>query len=264
MCIVLFGKFSTTMTWERRRRGDKYYYDPTIYLYSSNAHALLSTNWVTWYKGEKVPKEAKSIFHRRFHWRRRCRIVLRSLFLCHGSLRKHSFLLTECYWAARGQPTSFWWHAQRQEARRNGCFSLRSKLFRLVSQQRKTEERDSRFWPREKWNKSQKMKVGGGGGEGRKSLQTNPSILKACVRQRTQRLIGSVSWTMLTCVDQRFVSYWEEGMVRDTYISFQWLLFILVGKICPPMQERFLWLDLFWKLRLFLRLNKGFRSFNLI
>ena len=30
------------------------------------------------------------------------------------------------------------------------------------------------------------------------------------------------------------------GMVRDTYINFQWLLFILVGKICPPMQEHFL------------------------
>ena len=28
--------------------------------------------------------------------------------------------------------------------------SLRSKRFRLVSEQRKTEERDSRFWPREK------------------------------------------------------------------------------------------------------------------
>ena len=31
--------------------------------------------------------------------------------------------------------------------------SLRSKRFRLVSEQRNTEERDSRFWPREKWNK---------------------------------------------------------------------------------------------------------------
>ena len=35
----------------------------------------------------------------------------------------------------------------------------------LVLEQRKTEERDSRFWLREKWNKSQKMKVGGGGGK---------------------------------------------------------------------------------------------------
>ena len=119
--------------------------------------------------------------------------------------------------------------------------SLHSKNFRLVSEQRKTEERDSRFWPREKWNKSQKMKVGGGGGEGRKRLQTNPSILKTCVRQRTQRLIGSVSRTVLACVNQRFVSYWEDGMVRVTYINFQWLFFILVRKICPPMQEHFLW-----------------------
>ena len=29
-------------------------------------------------------------------------------------------------------------------------YSLRSKRFRLVSEQRKTEERDSLFWPREK------------------------------------------------------------------------------------------------------------------
>ena len=28
-------------------------------------------------------------------------------------------------------------------------------------------------------------------------------------------------------------------MVRDTHINFPWLLFILVGKICPPMQEHF-------------------------
>ena len=29
-------------------------------------------------------------------------------------------------------------------------------------------------------------------------------------------------------------------MVRDTRINFLWLLFILVNKICPPMQEHFL------------------------
>ena len=28
-------------------------------------------------------------------------------------------------------------------------------------------------------------------------------------------------------------------MVRDMHINFLWLLFILVGKICPPMQEHF-------------------------
>ena len=38
----------------------------------------------------------------------------------------------------------------------------RSKHFRLVSEQRKTEERDFRFWTSEKWNENQKMKEGGG------------------------------------------------------------------------------------------------------
>ena len=136
-------------------------------------------------------------------------------------------------------------------------YSLRSKRFRSVSEQRKTEEWDSQFWPREKWNKSQKMKGGGGGEEGRKRLQTNPSILKTCVRQRTQHLIGSVRRTVLTCVDQRFVSYWEDGMVRDTQVNFQWLLFW-------SLQCKNIFFDLFWNERLFLRLNKGFRLFNLI
>ena len=75
-------------------------------------------------------------------------------------------------------------------------YSLRSKRFRLVSEQRKTEERDFRFWPREKWNESQKMKEGGCGGEGRKRLQTNPGILKTSACQRTERLISSASRTM--------------------------------------------------------------------
>ena len=96
-----------TLTWERGRQGDKHYYDPTIYLYSSNVHSLLLTNWVTWYKGQKVRNEEKStFFHIFFSTTSPLSDVLRSLFLCHGSLRKHSFFLTECYWAAGGQPTS--------------------------------------------------------------------------------------------------------------------------------------------------------------
>ena len=42
--------------------------------------------------------------------------------------------------------------------------SLRSKRFRLVSEQRNTEEGDFRFWPREEWNESQKVKEGEGKG----------------------------------------------------------------------------------------------------
>ena len=41
--------------------------------------------------------------------------------------------------------------------------------------------------------RGKKMKERGGGGEGRKRLQTNPSVLKTCVRQRTQCLIGSAT-----------------------------------------------------------------------
>ena len=38
--------------------------------------------------------------------------------------------------------------------------SLHSKRFRLVSEQRKAEERDFRFWPHRTWDESQKMKLG--------------------------------------------------------------------------------------------------------
>ena len=50
--------------------------------------------------------------------------------------------------------------------------SLRSKRFRLVSEQKETVEGDFRFRSLEKLNKNQKMKQGGGVGEGRKRLQT--------------------------------------------------------------------------------------------
>ena len=45
------------------------------------------------------------------------------------------------------------------------------------------------------------MKVGGG--EGRKRLQTNLSIFKTYVRQRTQRLIGSVSRKFVTFPEKK-------------------------------------------------------------
>ena len=56
--------------------------------------------------------------------------------------------------------------------------SLRSKRFRLGSKQKKTVKGDLRVWLHEKLSETQKMKEGEGGEEGRKRLQTNPSILK--------------------------------------------------------------------------------------
>ena len=56
-----------------------------------------------------------------------------------------------------------------------------------------------------KWGESQKeKKEGGGRGEGRKCLQTNPWILKTSIRQRTELMIGWASPILLTCVDQRY------------------------------------------------------------
>ena len=71
----------------RQRQGDKFYHlclhSGTAPLFSSNRNSLFSSDWVTWDNREVVLKDAKSIFQRRFHWRRRCRIV-RSLLLWKG------------------------------------------------------------------------------------------------------------------------------------------------------------------------------------
>ena len=108
--------------------------------------------------------------------------------------------------------------------------------------------------------RAKKMKVGGGGGEGRKRLQTNPSILKTCVRQRTQRLIGSASQTILTCFDQRFVSYWEV-MIGTWHASSCGCCLFWSARF--TFQCKSIFFNFFWNVKLFLRIYKGFRSFNL-
>ena len=71
----------------RQRQGDKFYHlclhSGTAPLFSSNRNSLFSSDWVTWDNREVVLKDAKSVFQRRFHWRRRCWIV-RSLLLSEG------------------------------------------------------------------------------------------------------------------------------------------------------------------------------------
>ena len=69
------------LTGERERQGDTFcslWTRTRSPLFSSHLTSLLSSNWVTWYKREKVSK-----FHRRFHCRCRCRIV-RSYFFTEG------------------------------------------------------------------------------------------------------------------------------------------------------------------------------------
>ena len=82
--------------------------------------------------------------------------------------------------------------------------SLRSKRFRGVWEQRKTEERDFWYFSRAKnETRAKKRKRGVGRGERRNCLQANPWILKTFVRQQTELAIGWNSQILLTCVDQR-------------------------------------------------------------
>jgi len=62
--------------------------------------------------------------------------------------------------------------------------------------------------PARKMGRKPKLKYGGGGGDGRSRLQTNPWILKTSVRQRTELVIGWASRKLLTSVDQRSFSLW--------------------------------------------------------
>ena len=66
-------------TWERKRQGDKVYHlcqnsgaVPSLQL---QPNSLLLSNWAPWNNREKKWKDAKTLFQRRFHGRRRCRTV---------------------------------------------------------------------------------------------------------------------------------------------------------------------------------------------
>ena len=76
-------------TWERERQGDKFYLSVQTWarspLFSSSQNPLLLSNRANWDNGEKVLNDAMSVFQRRFHGRRPCRIV-RSLVFEVGSL----------------------------------------------------------------------------------------------------------------------------------------------------------------------------------
>ena len=89
----------------------------------------------------------------------------------------------------------------------------------------------------------------------------NSSLLKNFVGTSWKSILKLGNLRIFSRVSQKFAIATEDGMVRETYINFQWLLLILVGKICHPMQEHFLWPLLKRKA---LVATKYFRSFNLI
>ena len=85
------------------------------------------------------------------------------------------------YWKGEIRPLSLWVKGYSKIVET----SLRSKRFRASS---------SRTLGRE----HKKRNDGGGGGERRKRLPANPTILKNCVRPRTQLLIGAVLVVLIT------------------------------------------------------------------
>ena len=93
-----------------------------------------------------------------------------------GAFIKNSLtllLLDHFYGIFSSHPTPLSQHLLRY-----GGFSLRSKRFRLVSKERKTEEGDFRFWLREKWNESHKIKEGGGEGKEGNACRQTPRFWK--------------------------------------------------------------------------------------
>ena len=111
----------------------------------------------------------------------------------------------------------------------NPYFSLRSKRFRLVSEQRNTAEGDFRFWPREKWNESQKVKEGGGGGEGRKGRwkrrkEGNVSFLSSPPPPRSFTFA-----TFLAVFDSRSSFFAPKPYRNACYAGYPYLIMTLAG-----------------------------------
>ena len=73
--------------------------------------------------------------------------------------------------------------------------AVNSKFTRLLACVASVSSRSS---SRKLGQEQKKMNDGGGGGERRNRLPANPTILKNCVRPRTQLLIGAVRVVLIT------------------------------------------------------------------
>ena len=91
---VKWSNFVVDLRRERQRH--KFYYlslnldtVPSLQ-FQPNVHTL--SHWATWYEGEKVSMDAKSIFQRRFHWGRCCRIIRSLMGAERGARGRHACL----------------------------------------------------------------------------------------------------------------------------------------------------------------------------
>ena len=87
--------------------------------------------------------------------------------------------------------------------------------------------------------KAKKWKMGEGDGKEGNACRQTPRFWKpAFASERSAWLARLVEQYWHVSIKGLFHTE-RSCMVRDTRINFLWLLFILVGKICPPMQEHF-------------------------
>ena len=135
-----------------------------------------------------------------------------------------------------------------EESEANVQVSLRSKRFRLVSEQKETVEGDFRFWSRENLYENQKMNEGVG--EGKEGI--------ACKKNRWfwKPAFASVRSAWLARLVEQYWHVSIKGLFYTERSFTDWSArFTLQGKS--------IFFTFFWNAKLFLRLYKGFRSFNL-
>ena len=88
---------------------------------------------------------------------------------------------------------------------------------------------------------AKKWKWGEGEGKERNACRQTPRFWKpAFASESSAWLARLVEQCWHVSIKGLFHLFERSCLVRDTHINFLWLLFILVGKICPPMQEHFI------------------------
>ena len=134
-----------------------------------------------------------------------------------------------------------------EESETNVQVNLRSKRFRLVSEQKETVEGDFRFWSREKLNENQKMKEGEGEGKEGNACRQTPRFWKPAFASERSAWLARL-------VEQ----YWHvsiKGLFHPERSFTDWSArFTLQGKS--------IFFNFFWNAKLFLRLYKCLLDLN--
>ena len=135
--------------------------------------------------------------------------------------------------------------------------SLRSKRFRLVSQQRKTEERDLGFGRARNETRAKNWKWGEEEGKEGNACRQTPWFWKPAFASERRVWLARL-----------FEQCWHvsiKGLFHTERTIWYVTRILIFSGCCLFWSARFalqcksIFFDLFWNVRLFLRLNKGFR-----